>query len=169
VSSLAGVSLSFGYTILCQVLLLLVQRMRDEHAKDVELLVLRLQVAVLRRQVRRLDLRPSGRAVLAGLSRLLPRRCWSAFLVTPATLLRWHRNLVNRRWTYPRTKPGRPPVFAEVRALVRVQASRSMAVRASSSQAAPQRVDRRRRRSCTANAQCPAGDVLCGPADLHAD
>jgi putative transposase len=80
--------------------------------------VLRHQVAVLRRQVRRLDLEPADRAVLAGLSRLLPRVRWAAFFVTPATLLRWHRNLVARRWTYPRRRPGRPPVTAQVRELV---------------------------------------------------
>ena len=74
---------------------------------------------MLRRQVRRLDLEPADRAVLAGLSRLLPRRRWATFFVTPATLLRWHRQLVARRWTYPRRRrPGRPPVMAEVRDLV---------------------------------------------------
>jgi putative transposase len=84
----------------------------------VEVLVLRHQVAVLRRQVRRLDLEPADRAVLAGLSRLLPRARWAAFFVIPATLLRWHRNLIARRWTYPPRRPGRPPVTAEVRELV---------------------------------------------------
>src|SRR5205823_2454239 len=76
------------------------------------------QVAVLRRLVRRLDLEPADRAVLAGRSRLLPRARWAAFFVTPATLLRWHRNLVRRRWTYPKRAPGRPPVTAQVRELV---------------------------------------------------
>ncbi|MEE6263947.1 helix-turn-helix domain-containing protein [Plantactinospora sonchi] len=56
--------------------------------------------------------------MLAGLSRLLPRARWSAFFVTPATLLRWHRSLIARRWTYPRRRRGRPPVTAEVRQLV---------------------------------------------------
>jgi putative transposase len=84
----------------------------------VEVLVLRHQVAVLRRQVRRLDLEPADRAVLAGLSRLLPRIRWAAFFVTPATLLRWHRTLIARRWTYPTRRPGRPPVTAELRKLV---------------------------------------------------
>jgi hypothetical protein len=81
-------------------------------------LILRQVRAVLRRQVRRLDLEPADRAVLAGLSRLLPRGRWAAFFVTPATLLRWHRNLIARRWTYPPRRPGRPPVTAEVRELV---------------------------------------------------
>ncbi|MFC6019963.1 helix-turn-helix domain-containing protein, partial [Plantactinospora solaniradicis] len=68
--------------------------------------------------MRRLDLEPADRVVLAGLSRLLPQTRWSAFFVTPATLLRWHRNLIARRWTYPGRRPGRPPVTAEVRQLV---------------------------------------------------
>jgi Homeodomain-like domain len=91
---------------------------RGERANAVEVLVLRHQVAVLRRQVHRLDLEPADRAVLAGLSRLLPRVRWGAFFVTPATLLRWHRNLITWRWTYPTRRPGRPPVTAEVRELV---------------------------------------------------
>jgi len=85
-------------------------------AKEVEIAVLRHQVEVLRRQVSRLDLEPADRAVLALLSRLLPRVQWSAFVVTPATILRWHRDLVRRRWTYP--KLGRPPIGDEVRELV---------------------------------------------------
>jgi hypothetical protein len=110
--------LSFGYLILRQVLQLIILVARSERANAVEVLVLRHQVAVLRRQVRRLDLEPADRAVLAGLSRLLPRVRWAAFLVTPATLLRWHRSLIARRWTYPTRRPGRPGVTAEVRALV---------------------------------------------------
>jgi putative transposase len=111
--------LSFGYLILRQVLQLIILTARGESTNAVEVLVLRHQVAVLRRQVRRLDLEPVDRAVLAGLSRLLPRVRWAAFFVTPATLLRWHRNLIARRWTYPpRRRPGRPPVTAELRQLV---------------------------------------------------
>jgi hypothetical protein len=70
-------------------------------AKDVEIAVLRHQLMVLRRQVARLHYHPSDRLLLATLSRLLPRERWPVFLVTPATLLRWHRELVRRRWTYP--------------------------------------------------------------------
>ncbi|GAA4578505.1 hypothetical protein GCM10023176_54570 [Micromonospora coerulea] len=110
--------LHFGYLILCQILRLLEQGMRGEQSKDVEILVLRHQVAVLRRQVARLDLEPTDRAVLSALSRLLPRSRWSTFFVTPATLLRWHRELVARKWTYPKRRPGRPPIRAEIRALV---------------------------------------------------
>jgi putative transposase len=110
--------LSFGYVILRQVLQLMVLTARGDRANAVEVLVLRHQVAVLRRQVRRLDLEPADRVVLAGLSQMLPRARWAAFFVTPATLLRWHRNLVVRRWTYPRRTPGRPSISAQVRELV---------------------------------------------------
>ena len=110
--------LSFGYLILRQVLQLIILTTRGERTNAVEVLVLRHQVVVLRRQVRGLDLEPVDRAVLAGLSRLLPRARWVAFLVTPATLLRWHRNLIARWWTYPPRRRGRPPVTAEVRELV---------------------------------------------------
>jgi transposase InsO family protein len=92
--------------------------MRGERSKEVEILVLRHQVAVLRRQVKRLDLEPTDRAVLAAMSRLLPRPRWATFLVTPVKLLRWHRNLIVRKWTYPRRRLGRPPVHAVIRALV---------------------------------------------------
>ncbi|WP_207232350.1 helix-turn-helix domain-containing protein [Micromonospora kangleipakensis] len=110
--------LHFGYLILCQILRLVAQGMRGERSKDVEISVLRHQVAVLRRQVARLDLEPVDRAVLPALSQLLPRSRWSTFVVTPATLLRWHRELVARKWTYPKRRPGRPPIGAEIRALV---------------------------------------------------
>ncbi len=70
--------------------------------KDVEIAVLRHQLAVLRRQVARPRYSPADRAFLATLARLLSRERWAAFLVTPATLLRWHRELIARSWTYPR-------------------------------------------------------------------
>src|SRR5467141_4191703 len=70
--------------------------------KDVEIAVLRHQLAVLKRQVARPRFAPTDRLILATLARLLPRERWSALLVTPATLLRWHRELVRRRWTYRR-------------------------------------------------------------------
>ena len=115
---LRGMILSFGYLILCQVLQLIILVVRGDRVNAVEVLVLRHQVAVLRRQVRRLDLEPADRAVLAGLSRQLPRVRWAAFFVTPATVLRWHRTLIARWWTYPTRRPGRPGVTAEVRKLV---------------------------------------------------
>jgi putative transposase len=112
------VTLSLVYLVFRQVLQLMVLVVRGDRANMVEVLVLRHQVAVLRRQVRRLDLEPADRVLLAGLMRLLPRPRWAAFFVTPATLLRWHRNLVARRWTYPARRPGRPAVTAKLRELV---------------------------------------------------
>ncbi|SIM47110.1 helix-turn-helix domain-containing protein [Micromonospora cremea] len=111
-------AVSLVYLLLRQILQMLTQLARDGGAKDVELLVLRRQVAVLRRQVHRPDLQPADRVVLAALSRLLPRQHWAAFFVTPATLLRWHRQLIARHWTYPHARPGRPPVDREIRELV---------------------------------------------------
>jgi hypothetical protein len=75
---------SLVYVVFRQLLQMLTQLARDGGAKDIELLVLRHQVAVLRRQVHRPDLRPEDRVVLAALSRLLPRQPWAAFFVTPA-------------------------------------------------------------------------------------
>jgi hypothetical protein len=87
-------------------------------AKDVELAVLRHQLAVLRRQVSRPRYTPADRMVLAWLAKLLPRERWAVFLVTPGTLLRWHRELVARRWTYPHTTTSPRALDAEVVALV---------------------------------------------------
>jgi putative transposase len=89
-----------------QILQMLTQFARDGGAKDVELLVLRHEVAVLRRQIHRPQLQPADRVVLAALSRLLPRANWSVFFVTPTTLLRWHRQLLAGHWTYPHARPG---------------------------------------------------------------
>ena len=69
--------------------------------KDVEIAVLRHQLAVLKRQVARPRFSPADRAVLATLARFLPRERWATFLVTPATLIRWHRDLVRRRLEVP--------------------------------------------------------------------
>ena len=80
--------------------------------------MLRHEVAVLRRQVQRPALQPADRALLAGLARLLPRNHRGRFFVHPATLLRWPRELVCRRWTYPHRRLGRPPVPAGTVALV---------------------------------------------------
>jgi transposase InsO family protein len=111
-------SASLVYLLIRQILQMLTQLARDGGAKDVELLVLRQQVAVLRRQVHRPELRPDDRVVLAALSRLLPRARWSAFFVTPATLLPWHRQLLTRHWTFSHSRPGRPAIDPQIRALV---------------------------------------------------
>jgi len=83
-----------------------------------EIVVLRHEVAVLRRGISRPALRRADRVFLAAASRLLPRARWQVFFVTPRTLLAWHRRLVARRWTYPGRRRGRPRVGREVRALI---------------------------------------------------
>ena len=81
-------------------------------------LVLRHELAILRRQKRKPQARPFDRVLLAALSRSLPRSVWSVFLVSPATLLRWHRQLVARRWTYSRCGVGRPSTSCGITELV---------------------------------------------------
>ncbi len=91
---------------------------RSAESKELEILVLRHELSILRRQAQRPALQEADRVFLAALSRVLSRRRWSAFSVSPRTLLRWHQRLVARRWTYPHRRPGRPPVDREVEALV---------------------------------------------------
>jgi putative transposase len=85
---------------------------------DLEIVVLRHQLAILRRQVKRPVYRAADRAFLTAVSRLLPRQMWRSFMVRPETLLRWHRKLVARKWTRPHRRPGRPAIDPETRNLV---------------------------------------------------
>ena len=111
-------ALSFLYLMTRRLIGMLLGRLRSEDAKDVEIVVLRHQLEVLRRQVKRPEFRPADRAVLAALSGALPRARWSSFLVTPDTILRWHRRLVTRKWTQARLRGGRPPLADDVVALI---------------------------------------------------
>jgi putative transposase len=112
------VLVSFVYVVACRLFALLLLLARSDRSKELELLVLRHERSILRRQARRPERTESDRLVLAALSRVMPRRSWRAFLVTPETLLRWYRRIVARRWTYPHRRPGRPPVGQEVRQLI---------------------------------------------------
>ena len=114
-------ALSLLYLGLCRALSLVVSSRSREADKDVELVVLRHQVRVLERQLhRRVQYRPVDGALLSALSRLLPRERWGAFLVTPATLLRWHREAGRRKWrTWRRRRgPGRPPMSPQLVELI---------------------------------------------------
>ncbi len=112
--------LSILYRLARWLLGLCAMLVRRDLSKDAELLVLRHENAVLRRQITRVHYRPVDRIWLAALSRLLPRRRWAEiFPVTPATILAWHRQLVSRRWDYTaRCQPGRPPTTAAIKKLV---------------------------------------------------
>ena len=90
---------------------------RSQASKDAEIIMLRHEVAVLRRQVTKPGLDWADRTILAALARLLPAGLRRHRLVTPGTLLAWHRRLMQRKWTYP-SQPGRPPVGKEIRDLV---------------------------------------------------
>lgn len=109
---------SLLYLVIRKVLSLVVLRFRSSRSKDLEIVVLRHELAILRRQVGRPSLDDADKIFLAAASRMLVRRRWSVFFVQPETLLRWHRRLVARHWTYPTKSPGRPPVDLEVRTLV---------------------------------------------------
>jgi putative transposase len=102
------VALSFLYRIARYVVELVRVHRLGAAAKDAEILVLRHQLAILRRQVARPRFSWSDRALIASLSRLVPRQRWAPSLVTPETILRWHRALVRRHWTYPHRRSGRP-------------------------------------------------------------
>ena len=111
-------TLSFLYRAYCRVIQLIRLIARKDTDLAIEVVVLRHEVAVLRRQVHRPALEPADRAVLAGLARLLTRHRLGHLFVQPATLLRWHRGLVAKRWTYPPGRPGRPGIAKGTTALV---------------------------------------------------
>jgi putative transposase len=110
--------LSFLYRVFVAVLTLVAHGRRDHVAREAELLVLRHELAVLRRTTGRPRLRPSDRAYLAALTRLLRPERRIGLIVTPDTLLRWHRAFVRRRWTYRQRRGGRPPIDLEIRSLI---------------------------------------------------
>jgi hypothetical protein len=111
-------ALGLVYLMLVRVLNWLALLARSDTAKDVETFVLRHEVAVLRRNNPRPTPTWLDRAVLSALSRLLPTPLRRLRLVSPRTLLRWHAQLIARRWTYPRRRPGRPPTPPPIRALI---------------------------------------------------
>jgi hypothetical protein len=107
-----------AYLTLCRSIQLLVLLARGEAAKDLEILVLRHQVTVLRRQVPRPKLEPADRALLAAIGASSLEPAGRAFFVQPDTLLGWHRRLVAGAWTHPRGQTGRPPLDQEVQQLI---------------------------------------------------
>jgi putative transposase len=109
---------SFAYLAVRNLFALVWLLARPRRSKELEILVLRQELAMLRRQPRRPKLTRPDRALLAALSRSLPRVAWAGFSVKPETLLRWHRQLVARRWTYAHRAPGRPPLESSLRALI---------------------------------------------------
>ena len=106
------------YVVVCRLLELAVLLGRRDRAKELEILVLRHELSILRRQVGQPRFGPHDRFLLAALSQALPRRCWNVFVVRPETLLYWHRRLVARRWTYPHRRTGRPAIGREVCELI---------------------------------------------------
>ena len=113
-------SIRFGYLAVLRVFGWLALLARSDRAKDAEILILRRQVAVLRRQVKTPRLSWAERAVLAALARLVPGRQLRQLrlIVSPRTLLRWHAGLVGRHGAYPRPVPGRPRIARAITALV---------------------------------------------------
>jgi putative transposase len=111
------VLVSFCYLLLRWLLEFVALRIGSKELMELEIIVLRHELAILRRKTRRPAIAAIDRLFLSAASRLLPRMRWRSFIVTPATLLRWHRRLVAKRWTYARPV-GRPPLRRETRDLV---------------------------------------------------
>jgi putative transposase len=109
---------SLVYVALRHVLALVLLGVRSSDFKELEIVVLRHELEILRRQTGRPHMRPADRVFLAAASRMVPQAQWRSFFVTPDTLLRWHRRLVARRWTYRHHRPGRPRIADEIRQLV---------------------------------------------------
>jgi hypothetical protein len=106
------------YQMFATLLAWIVLHTRSDTTKDIEILVLRHQLAVLQRRTPRPRIRWTDRALITALTRLLPRPRRLGLLVTPATILRWHRQLITRRWTTQPVRPGRPAIPAGLRALI---------------------------------------------------
>src|SRR6266498_3528345 len=109
---------SFAYLVVRNLFALVWLLARSRRSKELEILVLRHELAMLRRRARPPRLTRADRVLLAALSRSLPRVAWARFPVKPETLLRWHRQLVARRWTYKHRAPGRPPLESSLRSLI---------------------------------------------------
>jgi putative transposase len=109
---------SFSYLAFGRIVELILLCLSRRESNEVEILVLRHELDILRRQHPRPWLEPKDRAWLALLSRILPRARWSAFVVTPDTLVAWHRRMARHRWTYPTTPKGRPPIAVDIQAII---------------------------------------------------
>jgi putative transposase len=109
---------SFVYLVVRNLFALVWLLGRPRRSKELEILVLRHELAILRRQAARPKLTRADRALLASLSRSVTRPAWPVFPVKPETLLRWHRQLIARRWTYSQRTPGRPPFERSLRELI---------------------------------------------------
>jgi hypothetical protein len=143
------------YRLVRLVIDLLVLRGRRDRSKDVEILVLRHQLAILQRQITRPRFEPADRALLSAFARVLGRDRWSMFLVRPETILRWHRRLVANRWTYPH-RPGRPSSLVETRqTIVRFARTRRGDTGASTANSSGS-ASRSRRRRCGRSSGPPA-------------
>jgi transposase len=109
---------AFAYLMVRNLFALVWLLARPRRSKEIEILLLRHELAVLRRQAGRPRLTRADRALFAALTRALPRTAWTNLGVKPDTLLRWHRQLVARRWTYAHRKAGRPPIARSLRELI---------------------------------------------------